>query len=361
MNQQKESNNLLANLNDNSLVTIDVEVNFNKQALKLYFSFDNRKKLKSILDKNRYEKLQPLLTDETIIHNCLLYSVHYSLDKVSKKIIMNFYKDKEIDINKNNSEIFKFATYYKKTQLIPLLVEIGSDIHADEDYALIQFCLIGNIAIAKLLISKGANIYARNSLALIQAAANNRIDILALLLRTMKNTSIDYLSDYSATNYDLALIAAAHANNTEIVSMLLSAGANPKINDSEVLVIAAKNGNVGLVKIFLEYGLDPNVGNGIVLEKAVRNGHNAVVKELVDFQVNGIYQCNLSLDNSIALRWAVLKGNYDVVKLLLSAKINDKPRCDSTAENGDALRLAKKYGHDEIVKLLSDPGSLNKK
>ncbi len=339
---------------DQYIVSVDVEVNFSKQALDLFFNFENRKAILPILKKNNYKKLRHCLINEFIIHNCLMYTIHYSLDKLSKKIIREYYGDNKMDINRNKSEIFKFAVYYKKSSLIPLLISYGCDVSTDENYALIQFCLMGNISIVKLLIEKGTDIYARNSLALIQAASNNKIDIVNLLLTQMKKRQIDFLEDYCVTNYDLALISATHAGNNEIVEILLSAGADPSVHDSEVLIVSAKNGNSQLVKIFLDYGIDPNTRNGLALEEASKNGHYSVVKELIEFQnESGDYVCDLSNDNSVALRFAALRGHYSIVELLIgSLDTNGIRRCDPNAENSDALRLARKYGHIEIVKLL---------
>lgn len=339
---------------DQTVGTIDYEVNFSKQALDIYFNFENRKKIKTIMCKNNYKKLHSFLTDEFTIHNCLLYSIHYSLDKLSKKIIRSFYFNGKLNINKNKSEIFKFAIFYKKISLILLLIEAGSDIHVDEDYAFIQFCLLENIPVINLLVENGADIYARNSLALIQSALKNNIHTLSYLLQRMEKKKMESVQDYSATNYDLALLSATYAGNIEIVKLLLLAGANPLVNDSEAFIISADNGNNQLVKIFLENGVDANVRNGLALEKAARNGHYLVVKELVEFiDVTGNYSCDLSIDNSAALRFASFKGYFDIVKLLLdSIDSNGVYRCDPTAEDHDALHLAIKYGHRKIVELL---------
>jgi len=180
----------------------------------------------------------------------------------------------------------------------------------------------------------------------------------------MSAKQIDSLSEYAVTNYDLAMISASFNNHNQIVSILLSAGANPSVNNSEILIIAVKNGNAELVKMLLLHDpspgharVDPNISDGIILEKAVRNGYTDVVKELIDFQIDGNYQCNISADNSVALRLAVLKGHYDIVKILLESKNFDgTPRCDVNAENDDAVRLAIKYKHDAIYNLLLEYG-----
>ena len=340
--------------------TIDVEVNFSKSALDIFFGFENRKPAKLALTKNKYNKLKPYLNEENIVHNSLLFAIHFSYNEIAKKIINSFYKNKIFDINKNHCEIFKFAIYYNKNLLIPLLVNIGADIHIDDDYALIQYCLRENIPIVDLLIKNGANVYARNSLALIQAAGNGYITIVNLLMKHMENKLAENLDNYQATNYDLALISAAFGKHNDIALLLLTKGANPLINNSEVLVIAAESGNAILVKSLLSYGADPNVNDGMILEKAVRNGHIDVVKVLIEFENNGNYVCDIGADDSAALRWAALKGNYCIVKMLLESKTkNGDPRCDVNTCNNEPHRLATKYGHANVVQLLEEYGGSN--
>ena len=352
MSQEHNTNNTNHEYN-----TIDVEVNFSKSALDIFFGFENRKQAKLALTKNKYNKLKSYLNDEIMVHNSMLFAIHFSYNEIAKKIINSFYKNKIYDINKNHSEIFKFAIYYNKNLLIPLLIKTGSDIHIDEDYALIQYCLRENILIVDLLINNGANVYARNSLALIQAAGNGYITIVNLLMEHTKNKLLENLDNYQATNYDLALISATFGKHNDIALLLLTAGANPLINNCEVLVIAAESGNAILVDSLLSLGADPNVNNGMILEKAVRNGHVDVVKVLIEFENNDNYVCDIGVDDSAALRWAALKGNYSITKMLLESKTKDgKPRCDVNTCNNEPHRLASKYGHGDVVQLLEEYG-----
>ncbi|XWV25729.1 putative ankyrin repeat protein L25 [Tupanvirus soda lake] len=345
---------------DESIGTVDVEVDFSKKALEVFFGFENRKNAKIALAKNNYKKLEPFLKDEFIVYNSLLYTIHFSQNKIAKKIINAFYKNKKYDVNRNHSEIFKFAVYYKNAYLVRLLVNCGSDIHVDKDYAFIQFCLLGNTDMVQFLIENGADVYARDSLALIQASGSNNIDLVNFLLKHIEIKPSEKLIEYQATNYDLALISATICKQNNIALLLLLKGANPTINNSEVLVIASESGNIDLVHSFLSKGADPNISGGLPLEKAVRNGHIDVVKEFVNFQIDGEYVCDLSIDNSAALIWACYKGFEEIAKLLIESKTSDgKPRCDINAHNNDAYRLARLRNNTSIIKLLEEHGGNN--
>ena len=383
-------------MNDQKYNPIDLEVDFNRQMLDVLFQNPAMKKIKIALSKNNFNKLKPLIikSSESIIHNCLLYSIHHTLDKICKKMIRTFYLevlDKKLDINKNNSEIFKFYIYYfvlrekngdlkntnskckqgsNKTTILELLLQLNVDVTVGENYAFIQCCELNNCYLVKLLMDKGADVYARNSFSIVEASGKGYVDLVKLLLTKMENHKLEdmqarlsslaakdnlgdkeagYTEYYYPTNYDIALISAAKSNHVEIISLLMDAGANASINNWEILMKACENGNDKIVSICLNHGANPNMLDGLLIKKSIQFGHYNVVETLIN------HLCDLSIDNSAALRWACYKGNYDIVKLLLESKNPDgTPQCDIGAENNDALRLATKFGHDSIVSLLND-------
>lgn len=345
---------------------LDVEIDFSKQTLKIIFEREKMKKIKSALDKNNYTKLLELLqnVDDTTIQKCLIYAIHYGMDKISKKMIKKL--SNKLDLNKNNSEIFRYAVYYDRRLIVSVLIDIGVDVHADDDYAFIKYCLAEpskiDYSLINKLIDKGANIYARNSLALIQASGNGNLDLVKILLEKMEKQSVLELNtDFSKpTNFDIAMISATLHKHNQIVLELLAKGADPLTNNSEVIVCSTENGNTELVKIFLENGVDPNILDGTILRRAAKNGYYDIVKLLVDLKKNDEYLCDLAIDDSAAVRWAAYKGHYDIVKLLIESKTSDgTPRCDIHAENNDAYRLATKYNHTNVVQLLEEHGGHN--
>lgn len=358
--------------------TIDLEIDFSKQMLGVLFGNPSMKKIKNALDKNNFNKLKPLVINsgESLIHNCLLYTIHYQLDKTCKKIIRFFYmdtiRDKKLDPNKNNSEIFKFCIYYlattktvhsgradskhnRKESSLKLLLELDIDVKVDDNYALIECCSINNCYMVKLLIEKGADVYARNSISIVKAAGNGFSQLVCLLLEHMENRKLDNIKfeNYNPTNYDIALISAAKSNHIEIVLMLLNAGANASVNNWEILTQACQQGNNDIVSMCLDNGADPNMLDGYLIKKAVQYGHFPIVETLVNYKLKDEYACDISVDNSVALRWACYKGHYDIAKLLLESKnVDGTPRCHAGAENNDAQRLATKFGHQNILNLL---------
>lgn len=341
-----------------SLGPLDLEIDFSKNVVETFFNYASMRKRKNALNNNNYSKLKSLLPNGDIkaIHNCLVYAIHFGKDSIAKKIIeMDYDKNNELDINENHGEIFRYVVYYNRKFLIEPLIRIGADIHADEDYALIKYCLLNDIQTVRLLIKNGADVYSRNCLSLVQAAGNGNLAIVKLLLEHQEKRVISQISvkDFKPTNFDIALISAATYNHLDIVTLLLKVGADGTINNSEIFVNAAEKGNFAMVKIFLEHGLDPNILEGVILKKVIKNGEYELAKLLIEFQLNGLYVCDLSIDDSAYLRWAAIKGDYDIAKLLLeSVDSKGQPRCDVFAADNDAHRLATKYNHYRVIQLL---------
>lgn len=349
------------------LEPLDIESTFSKNVIDAFFNSTSMKKRKRAMDKNNYSKLKKTIVDADtkMINNCLLYAIHYNKTKIAKKIIETDYdinapNRQSLNINENNSEIFRFAVYYNRLSLIEPLINAGADVTTDENYALIKYCLANNTKIIRLLIKNGANVYARNCLALIQAAGIGNMETFLILIEHMNVRPIELdnasvLSEPSViyTNYDIALISAAMYNNVEIVNILIQKGANPTVNNSEILINAVEKNFMQIVQILLDYGVNPNIRNGQVLKTVINNGNYSLTKFLVEYKFNGKYVCDLSFDDSIYLRWAAIKGDYDICKLLLeSVDIDGRHRCDVNAADNDAYNMAQKYQYYRVAQLL---------
>jgi len=343
----------------NSDYYLGVIVDFNKQSVKSYFSTITMKNIVSYMDKNKNKKLKKILdqtiydTTSNVIHNCLLYSIHFGNSKTTKMILKNYYsKETKLDINKNQSEAFKCVIHYDKKDIIGIFLKLGADIHVDNEIALIKYCIKNDYAMVKLLLENGADMYADSNIALTHCTTNGNMDIINLFIAhgLSKITISELVTEHpdNITNFDLAMLCASKNRYADIVSFMLRLGANPNINNSEALVDSACDGFHEIVKILLQFGANPNARNGEPLKQACINGHLEVVKMLVNEKdMNNQYVCDLAINDSAAIRWAAYKGHYAITKILLESN-----RCDVCANNNEAYELALKYNHTQIIALL---------
>ena len=155
-------------------------------------------------------------------------------------------------------------------------------------------------------------------------------------------------------------------NHTEVVKLLLQAGADPNQVIGGLMVgrrdlpldLAVTCGNKDVVQLLLKAGADASVENDIaILQRetplfwAAGRGHTDVVKQLLNAGAESNWT-NCQGDSSLHL--AAIGGHKDMVTLLLNAgadpnKASDKERTP--------LHEAAKRGHKDVVQLLLDKGA----
>lgn len=166
-------------------------------------------------------------------------------------------------------------------------------------------------------------------------------------------------ADVDAKDIDglTALHEAAENKHTDVVKVLLQAGADANIRDRKwyawtPLDKAVMNGCVDIVKVLLEAGADVNAKHGehnlTVLMMAALSGHTETVAALLDAGAD----VNTSrTDGDTALHWAAMTGQAETVRLLLenNASINAK---NTSGEM--PLQMAAAADHTEVVSLLRE-------
>jgi ankyrin repeat protein len=197
---------------------------------------------------------------------------------------------------------------------------------------------LGNIAVVEYLLRR--NIYinpsVRNNYAIRHASHDGHTEIVKLLLAAGADpTAVD----------NLAIQMASQKGHTEIVKLLLAAGADPTGNDNYAIQYASRNGHTEIVKLLLKARADPTADNNSAIRYASENGHIEVVKLLLKAGADP------TLIDNYAIRLASQKGHTEVVKLLLKAG------ADPTANNNRAIQMTSENGHTEMVKLLLKAGA----
>ena len=79
-------------------------------------------------------------------------------------------------------------------------------------------------------------------------------------------------------------IQYASANgNTEIVKLLIEAGADVTADGNYAIRWASRNGHEEIVKLLIEAGADVTAENNYAIAWASRNGHKEIVKLLIEY------------------------------------------------------------------------------
>jgi len=163
---------------------------------------------------------------------------------------------------------------------------------------------------------------------------------------------------HNIKNKELFLIRAAEKNDILGVKMWLMAGANinaqEKLYGNTALVVASKYGYTEIVKLLLEAGADVNVKNKdgeTALMKASYNGYTEIVKMLIDAGADVNIKDRYG---TTALMLASLYGYTEIVELLIKAGANVNIK---NSYGGTALRWASANGSTKIVELLKEAGA----
>ena len=193
----------------------------------------------------------------------------------------------------------------------------------------------------------------RKQRALQVAADKGDVQEVQRLIDFLKKSELNV--DYMVNGYS-ALMKASQKGQTDIVKILLDAGANNDLQDSfgdSALVWASMEGHSNCVKMLLDAGANTDLQsrNGwCALMAASRRGHPVCVKLLLNAGANR------DLQNSVGCSALILASSWNhphCVKLLLNAGANTELQ---DSDGASALVAASKRGHPECVKLLLDAG-----
>ena len=178
-----------------------------------------------------------------------------------------------------DARVVRVGNKYKSDKIIIIsiqdinlknLIDLGADVHANNDWALKYAAENGRIDVVKLLLEHGADVNARDALKC--AAENGRIDVVKLLLEHGANL---HAKD------EWALKVAIRYYHTEVVKLLLENGADVHKSDF-FLLYPSEAGCIDLIKILIEYGMNVRAYNDQAIECAYNMGHIEVVKLLLE-------------------------------------------------------------------------------
>ena len=131
--------------------------------------------------------------------------------------------------------------------------------------------------------------------------------------------------------HDSALILAAKNRDSEMVQLLLEAGAGPNtwINGQSVLHLAVRNNDLPISRALLAAGADPNQGNDKCLHMAISNGNVELVQALLEQKADP--NARTTVSNPLQM---VIESSHsnDVKRWLIQALV--KHGSDLTSDSG---------------------------
>lgn len=252
---------------------------------------------------------------------------------------------KELPCNSNFDETpLMIASYKGFLSTIELLLAAGADVNATTNNgstALIYAASGGHADVVQRLIAAGADIHARN----------NTDCALSCAIYQKRKEVADILRAAGAC---LNFAEAAACGQLELVSRLLSEGANP--NEGAAIVRASYAANEEMVRMLVAAGADVNAqddGGDTALHHAIRWELDEIARFL-------LIECNAGTDiendeEETPFDLAIYVENSDMVQLLLENRkinVNKAGFCGTTP-----LQRAVESDDIELVKLLLDYGA----
>ena len=175
------------------------------------------------------------------------FSLDITLEENYDLLKKIFDLDKNFKLNQKKA--FDWAVENNDVELVNLLIQVGADVTADDNYAIrsaseSRYC---TTEMVKLLIQAGADVTADDNYAIRRASEYGRTEIVKLLIQAGAEVT-------ARDNY--AIRYAAANGHAEVVKLLIQAGADVTTNDNEAIINAFYYGHTEVVKLLKEAGAD---------------------------------------------------------------------------------------------------------
>ncbi|ANB50296.1 putative ankyrin repeat protein [Powai lake megavirus] len=233
---------------NNSQLESDQNVSINYHGLKV-IGYNNFAKDLVVYDYNLFIKE----IDDFTINEKICYLRKYMVNgnyEMFSTILNN-----GPDITTNDECIKVLADTYSSNNQIDCfrqLLNIGLDIHVDNDYPLVLATSRGNLPLIKFFVDNGADIATRDNICIKISIDSIDPNIFTYLLQSGSDIHCD-------RNYPLH--RAVYLQKTAMVKKLLESGADISYLEMKDLVRIVQNKNYDLIKLLIDYGVDFSIIN----------------------------------------------------------------------------------------------------
>lgn len=168
--------------------------------------------------------------------------------------ILQYLVENGVDITCENNFAINVAsgnTNNGSLQTLELLIKLGADVRANNDYPICNACNT-NLEMVKILFENGADVHVRNELPFRIATDNLNLDIMQFLVQNGVDVN---------ANKGHALRIAVESGDHSAVGLLLKAGADVNYLDQSHLTSAIQTGSYKIVELLIEHGAKFDVLN----------------------------------------------------------------------------------------------------
>ena len=246
---------------------------------------------------------------------------------------------------------------YSNLQMARLLLENGADPDLEDEEGRNAIVLSTSREMADLLIETSVDQSQAKKLGLmlINAVDSGDMEEARRMIDAGADVNMRYRFGWTA----LYIAADSRGEKSELVELLLQAGADPNIaseNGRTPLSIFVSERNKPMVRLLLDYGADPNVVGEQegALAAAARLGYFELIRDLLQAGADPNIDAGVSWRGLGPLHEAARLGWFDIVHLLLesNADVNDDGVKGNRVKVAVAARYAANQGHKDIVDLL---------
>ena len=161
----------------------------------------------------------------------------------------------KVSSNKENiitDQVFCIACENPRIEVLSYLVEMGANIHTDEEYGLRFATQTRNLDLVNFFVKRGANIQAKNNEALLNAVEilNNKAIVRYLIAH---GADIHAGDDYVLRKY-LSRQTVGPNNKGNFIKYLIRKGANVNAANGEPLILTCNSGNLDMMKYLIRKG-----------------------------------------------------------------------------------------------------------
>ncbi|HCJ12221.1 MAG: hypothetical protein A2Y14_00705 [Verrucomicrobia bacterium GWF2_51_19] len=187
-----------------------------------------------------------------------------------------------------------------------------------------------------------------NDTALMFAVMKGQTEIVQILIKAGADLNIQ------DKHGNTAMRLAVMDDQTEIVQILIAAGANPNIqgqNGSTVLTLAVMNDQTEIVQILIAAGADLNIqdkNGNTAMRLAMMDDQTEIAKLLIAAGANPNIQ---NKNGNTAMTLAVILDQTEIAKLLIAAGANPNIQ---NKHGKTALGLVQERRHNDIIALLTN-------